>query len=137
MFPEASRDGDARFDFLANLHGFLGGRVLPKVREAYERKVKPDFAKAQRRASANSHEVRRAMAGDPSYQTWSALRRSAMEMRQPLGLALAPPAGGDRPQSSGAERRLATESRGDGIYRLRAAHHAASDQGGRARCQQR
>jgi hypothetical protein len=44
MFPEASRDGDARFDFLANLHGFLGGRVLPKVREAYERKVEPDFA---------------------------------------------------------------------------------------------
>jgi hypothetical protein len=33
MFPEASRDGDARFDFLANLHGFLGGRVLAKAAE--------------------------------------------------------------------------------------------------------
>jgi hypothetical protein len=65
VFPEASRDGDARLDFLANLNGCLGGRVLPKVREAYERKVKPDFAKAQGRAPANRHEVRRAMPAIP------------------------------------------------------------------------
>lgn len=88
VFPQAGLDDTARFDFLANLNGFLSGQVLPKVRDAYERKVKPEFERGHGRAPLDRHEVRRAMATDPSYQTWSALRRSSMEMRQQAGRAL-------------------------------------------------
>jgi ubiquinone/menaquinone biosynthesis C-methylase UbiE len=88
VFPEAGLDDTARFDFLANLNGFLSGQVLPRVRDAYEQRVKPAFEKAQGRAPADRHEVRRAMGSEPAYQTWSALRRNSMEMRQQAGRGL-------------------------------------------------
>lgn len=88
LFPASSHDDTARFDFLANLNGYLAGQVSPKVKQSYEQRVKPAFEKALGRAPANRHEVRKAMAGDPVYQTWSALRRSSMEMRQQAGRAL-------------------------------------------------
>jgi ubiquinone/menaquinone biosynthesis C-methylase UbiE len=88
VFPQAGIDDVARFDFLANLNGFLSGQVLPKVREAYESKVKPAFEKAAGRAPQTRHEVRKAMAHDATWQTWSALRRGSMEMRQQAGRGL-------------------------------------------------
>lgn len=88
VFPEAAHDDAARFDFLANLNGFLAGQVLPRVREAWDHKVRPAFEREQGRAPLNRHEVRRAMAGEPTWQTWSALRRASMEMRQQAGRGL-------------------------------------------------
>ena len=88
LFPVSRHDDTARFDFLANLNGYLAGQLSPKVKQAYEQRVKPAFEKAAGRPPQNRHEVRKAMAGDPTYQTWSALRRSSMEMRQQAGRAL-------------------------------------------------
>lgn len=88
VFPDAGHDDTARFDFLANLNGYLATRLSPKVRVAYEKRVRPAFEKAQGRAPGTRHEVRKAMAGDPVYQTWSALRRNTMEMRQQAGRGL-------------------------------------------------
>ncbi|MGV8959799.1 MAG: class I SAM-dependent methyltransferase [Stenotrophomonas sp.] len=88
VFPESGHDDTARFDFLANLNGYLATQVSPKVRESYDKRVKPAFEKAAGRAPENRHEVRKAMALDPIYQTWSALRRSTMEMRQQAGRGL-------------------------------------------------
>ena len=88
MFPESTHDDAARFDFLANLNGYLSTQVAPKVHEAYEKRVRPAFEKTAGRAPQDRHEVRRAMAGDPTYQAWSALRRSSMEMRQQAGRGL-------------------------------------------------
>jgi ubiquinone/menaquinone biosynthesis C-methylase UbiE len=88
VFPEAGHDDAARFDFLANLNGFLSGRVLPHVRDAYEGKVKPEFEKTHGHPPSTRHEVRKAMAADATFQTWSALRRSSMEMRQQAGRGL-------------------------------------------------
>ena len=88
LFPRSSHDDTARFDFLANLNGYLAAQVSPKVKEAYDRRVRPAFEKAVGRPPQTRHEVRKAMAGDPTYQTWSALRRSSMEMRQQAGRAL-------------------------------------------------
>ena len=88
LFPRSAHDDTARFDFLANLNGYLASQVSPKVKQAYDKRVKPSFEKAAGRAPQNRHEVRKAMAGDPVYQTWSALRRSSMEMRQQAGRAL-------------------------------------------------
>ncbi len=88
MFPEATHDDVARFDFLANLNGYLSAAMLPRVREAWESRVKPRFEREHGRPPADRHEVRKAIAGDPVYQTWSALRRTSMEMRQQVGRAL-------------------------------------------------
>lgn len=88
VFPESGHDDVARFDFLANLNGYLSTRLAPKVQEAYQKRVKPAFEKAEGRSPQTRHEVRKAMAVDPVYQTWSALRRSTMEMRQQAGRGL-------------------------------------------------
>jgi ubiquinone/menaquinone biosynthesis C-methylase UbiE len=88
VFPEAGADDTARFDFLANLNGFLSSQLLPRVREAYEQRVRPEFERSAGRAPGTRHEVRRAMSSEPVYQTWSALRRSSMEMRQQAGRSL-------------------------------------------------
>jgi len=88
LFPGSGSDDDARFDFLANLNGFLAGQVLPRVREAYVGRVLPEFERDHGRPPGNRHEVRRALSGDPTYQLWSALRRSTMEMRQQAGRGL-------------------------------------------------
>ncbi len=88
VFPDSAHDDTARFDFLANLNGYLSTRLGPKVREAYDKRIKPAFEKSAGRAPENRHEVRKAMAVDPVYQTWSALRRNTMEMRQQAGRGL-------------------------------------------------
>ena len=85
VFPESTHDDTARFDFLANLNGYLSTRLSPKVRESYEKRVRPAFERREGRAPEDRHEVRKAMAADPVYQTWSALRRNTMEMRQQAG----------------------------------------------------
>ncbi len=88
LFPEAGHDDTARFDFLANLNGFLAGQLAPQVRTSYQHEVKPAFEKAEGRAPADRHEVRKAMSGSFNYQSWSALRRCSMEMRQQTGSRL-------------------------------------------------
>jgi ubiquinone/menaquinone biosynthesis C-methylase UbiE len=88
VFPEAGLDDAARFDFLANLNGHLSAELLPRVREAYEQRARPAFEAEVGRGPATRHEVRKLMARDPAYQTWSALRRSSMEMRQQAGRGL-------------------------------------------------
>ena len=88
LFPESTLDDTSRFDFLANLNGYLATRLSPKVHKAWEKRVKPAFEKEHGRPAKSRHEVRKAMAGDPIYQTWSALRRNTMEMRQQAGRAL-------------------------------------------------
>ncbi len=88
VFPESTLDDTSRFDFLANLNGYLATRLGPKVHQAWERRVKPAFEKTHGRPAETRHEVRKAMSGDPVYQTWSALRRNTMEMRQQAGRAL-------------------------------------------------
>ena len=43
VFPQSAHDDVARFDFLANLNGYLATQLSPKVRTAYEQWVKPAF----------------------------------------------------------------------------------------------
>ena len=88
VFPRSGHDDTARFDFLANLNGYLATRLSPKVRVAYEKRARPAFEQAEGRSPQTRQEVRKAMLGDPTYQTWSALRRNTMEMRQQAGRGL-------------------------------------------------
>lgn len=88
VFPAATHDDVARFDFLAQLNATLSGQLLPAVRRAYETRVRPAFEQSHGRTISSRQDVRRAITEDSTYQTWSALRRNAMEMRQQTGRAL-------------------------------------------------
>lgn len=88
VFPQANHDEIARYNFLANLNRHLASNLSPGNKIAYEKRVLPKFKKEQHRDFKTRKEVRQAMKTDPHYQMWSALRRSAMEMRQQAGRSL-------------------------------------------------
>ncbi len=81
VFPETSHDEIARLNYLAQMNRHLATRVMPYVKSAWETRVEP----ALDTPAQDRHDVRRALLGDPAYQTWSALRRMTMEQRQQAG----------------------------------------------------
>ncbi len=81
VFPETSHDEIARLNYLAQMNRHLATRVMPFVKSAWENRVEPQMAAPAR----DRHDVRHALARDPVYQTWSALRRMTMEQRQQAG----------------------------------------------------
>jgi SAM-dependent methyltransferase len=83
--PEFKHDDIARFNFLAQLNTHLTATAVPANAIAYEKRVKPKFVAEHGREPKDRHEVRRAMLKDAHFQTWSALRRSSMELRQQNG----------------------------------------------------
>ncbi len=85
VFPETDHDQTERYNFLAHLNRHLATEVMPGVSEAYEARVLPEFVKNEGRTPNHRHEVRRALTKDSVFQTWSALRRNTMEMRQQAG----------------------------------------------------
>ena len=88
VFPEAKHDEIARYNFMANLNRYLSSVVSPGNKIAYEKRVRPAFQQECDRDFETRKEVHEAMKKDTYYQTWSALRRSAMEMRQQAGRSL-------------------------------------------------
>lgn len=85
MFPEMTHDEIARFNFLAQMNLHLSTRVMPGVKESFDRRVEPDFHRREGRPFADRHEVRKALLGDTMFRWWSALRRATMEQRQQAG----------------------------------------------------
>ena len=90
-FPETTHDQTERYNFLAHLNRHLAQSVMPGVAEAYAARVEPAFQQAHGRPPSHRREVRKALAAEPLYQTWSALRRNSMEMRQQAGLSVVLP----------------------------------------------
>ncbi|TAE32253.1 MAG: class I SAM-dependent methyltransferase [Cytophagales bacterium] len=88
VFPEFDHDERARYNFLANLNRFVSTVIAPGNKIAYDKRVEPAFRAEQGRTFEDRHEVKDAMEADPMYQTWAALRRSTMEMRQQNGRAV-------------------------------------------------
>lgn len=85
MFPDTAHDEVERINFLAQLNRHLATRVMPNVKAAYEARAEPAFRAAHGRLPRDRHEVRKALLGDATFQTWSALRRMTMEQRQQAG----------------------------------------------------
>ncbi len=81
VFPETSHDEIARLNYLAQMNRHLATRVMPFVKSAWENRVAPSLPTPP----TDRHDVRRALAKDPVFQTWSALRRMTMEQRQQAG----------------------------------------------------
>ncbi|EED34054.1 methyltransferase type 12 [gamma proteobacterium NOR5-3] len=88
VFPRANHDERARFNFLANLNGYLASQVLPGVATAYEARAKDRFARDNGREPQTRKDVRSCMEADGYYQAWSSIRRNTMEMRQQAGRSL-------------------------------------------------
>lgn len=87
VFPEMTHDERARYNFIANLNKHLA-HVSQGNAMSYENRVAPKFKAEHGRDFASKDEVKTAMEQDPHYQSWSALRRSTMEMRQQAGRSL-------------------------------------------------
>jgi SAM-dependent methyltransferase len=85
VFPGLSHDEIERLNFLALMNRHLAGRVMPYVRSAWEGRGEAAFQAAHGRNPADRHEVRRALLEEPTFRTWSALRRMTMEQRQQAG----------------------------------------------------
>ncbi|MBU6377048.1 MAG: methyltransferase domain-containing protein [Gammaproteobacteria bacterium] len=88
MSPVITHDDAARFNFLANFNKYMSGVVVAGNAVAYAERAAPRWQREHGALPANRREVREAMATDPYYQMWSALRRTGMEMRQQAGRAL-------------------------------------------------
>jgi ubiquinone/menaquinone biosynthesis C-methylase UbiE len=88
VFPELTHDEIARYNFIASLNKHLATVVSPANKVAYEKRVKPRFRMEKGREIQNRAELKEAMKKDPQYQTWSALRRCTMEMRQQAGRSI-------------------------------------------------
>lgn len=85
VFADGNHDEVARLNFLTHLNVHLSASVLPGVKTAYEKDVKPAFIEKHGREPQDRHEVRNAMLENGHFQTWSALRRNTMEMRHQAG----------------------------------------------------
>lgn len=88
LFPKTDHDQTERYNFLAQLTRHMATNIMPGVGEAYSARVEPAFEKANGRKPQHRNEARHALLQDPMFQTWSALRRNSMEMRQQAGLSL-------------------------------------------------
>ncbi len=88
VFPQANHDERARFNFLANMNGYLASQVLPGVATAFDARAKARFAEETGHEPQTRKEVRSCMEADGYYQAWSSIRRNTMEMRQQAGRSL-------------------------------------------------
>ena len=88
VFPKVLHDDNARYNYLANLNKFVSTFIAPGNMVAFKNRVTPHFEATQGRAFETRDEVGEAMKKDPLYQTWAAIRRSTMEMRQQAGRAM-------------------------------------------------
>ncbi len=89
MFPFATLDEAARFDFITHMNKFLASSLGAGNKIAYEARVLPAFRKEHGRDPKDRFEIRHAMNRDPFHQLWSASKRNTMEMRQQNGRAIA------------------------------------------------
>ncbi len=88
VFPELTHDEHARYNFLANLNKHISQVILPANKLAFEQRVEPAFEAENGRKITDRDELKTAIKREPMYQTWSALRRSTMEMRQQAGRSI-------------------------------------------------
>ena len=79
MMPRATHDELGRQNFVASLRIHVG-TITATDKFVYERKVKPAFVRLHNRPPKDHHEVRRSMTREPTYQMWSALKRTSKEM---------------------------------------------------------
>jgi SAM-dependent methyltransferase len=88
LFPQATHDEVARFNFLANFNKHIAMALGAGNKLAFDTRVEPKLQAELGRAPTHRHEIRKAMNKDPYHRFWSALKRNAMEMRQQAGRSM-------------------------------------------------
>ncbi|MBN25012.1 MAG: SAM-dependent methyltransferase [Alteromonadaceae bacterium] len=81
VFPSGNHDEVARLNFLTHLNVHLSNQILPGVKTAYDKQVKPAIIAQTGSEPTSRHDVRKHMLNNGYFQMWSALRRNTMEMR--------------------------------------------------------
>ncbi len=77
MLPRANPEERARQRFVLALKGHLGRRLRPRLRDVYERDVRPALSEED---AGNPARISDAMYAHPHYRTWSSLNRCAQEL---------------------------------------------------------
>ena len=85
VFPETNHDECERFNYLAHVNRYIRGNIQPHIEDAYDARVEPKFVREHGRKPDSRSEVRKALASEPMFQYYSALRRLNMEQRQQAG----------------------------------------------------
>ena len=85
MYPDVSHDDRARLNFISASYRMAANLLTPGNELVYEKRVKPNFVAKHQRQPENRQEIRQAMNQDAYHNTWSALRRNLMELRQQTG----------------------------------------------------
>ncbi|MGY0649422.1 MAG: SAM-dependent methyltransferase, partial [Paraglaciecola chathamensis] len=80
VFPSGNHDEVARLNFLTHLNVHLSSQILPGVKTAYDKQVKPAIIAQTGSEPTSRHDVRKHMLKNGYFQMWSALRRNTMEM---------------------------------------------------------
>jgi 2-polyprenyl-3-methyl-5-hydroxy-6-metoxy-1,4-benzoquinol methylase len=80
MLPSATHDELARQKFVNSLKSHISKQLSPRLQMAYEQRVKPRFEQEHQRLPNTRHDIRPLMQEEPTYQWWSALRRTAQEV---------------------------------------------------------
>jgi ubiquinone/menaquinone biosynthesis C-methylase UbiE len=80
MRPERSPDEIARGRFVSGLRSFILNDLAADMRQAYDRRAAPAFARAHGRPPANSDDVHDALRGDPTFALYTASRMEAQRM---------------------------------------------------------
>lgn len=80
FLAKPSHDELARQSYASNLRMYTLATIGGGMRTVYDKRVKPQFEKAQGRAPKDEHEVRKVMLKDPYARAWSSMMRAAQEM---------------------------------------------------------
>lgn len=80
MLPEEGHDDVARQNFVQALKGHIAERITPGVRELHAHRTAPRWAQRHGTPPSDRHQVREALAEEPYYRLWSALRRSSQDL---------------------------------------------------------
>ena len=86
--PQAQHDDVARLDVVARLNAHVAQHLGPKVREAWEARVRNAWRMRHGREATDRHEIADAMQREPAYRAYSLLRLNTMEIRQQAGREL-------------------------------------------------
>lgn len=88
IYPNLNHDERARMNFLAAAYRVVAATIAPSNKQAYEAQVLPKFIAEHGREPKTRHEVRKAMNANAFHNSWGAVRRNLMEIRQQTGRAL-------------------------------------------------
>jgi ubiquinone/menaquinone biosynthesis C-methylase UbiE len=80
MNPEKTADEAARGRFVSGIRRLILNDLAGDMKQAYDRRAAPAWARAHGRAPATSAEAHKALRGDPAFSIYSAMRVQAQKM---------------------------------------------------------